>query len=96
MKPVRIQRRRAKFYDMHAASRAVNGLSCISVTPPGRWGNRYDMRVFARELSMTLFRNTIDGEWDPIKKKRFAPPIDRVIYDRLPRFLACTNTRFRP
>lgn len=50
---------------MQAASRAVNGLDCISVTRPGRWGNPYDVRVFGRELSMRLFRNKMAGVWDP-------------------------------
>jgi hypothetical protein len=39
MKPVRIQRKRTAGYNMQAVSRAVNGLDCISVTRPGRWGN---------------------------------------------------------
>ena len=63
--PVRIQRRRTRGYDMQAVSRATNGLDCISVTRPGRWGNPYDVRVFGRELSMTLFRETMDGCWSP-------------------------------
>jgi hypothetical protein len=48
MNPVRIQRRRTKGYDMQAASRAINGLPCISVTRPGRWGNPYDVRVYSQ------------------------------------------------
>jgi hypothetical protein len=64
-KPVRIQRRRAKGYDMQAVSRATNGLDCISVTRPGRWGNPYDVKVFGRELSLKLFRESIEGSWDP-------------------------------
>jgi hypothetical protein len=46
-------------------SRAVNGLDCIGVTRPGRWGNPYDVKVFGRELSLTLFRNSLNGIWDP-------------------------------
>jgi hypothetical protein len=65
MTPVRIQRRRAEGYDMQAASRAVNGLPCISVTRPGRWGNPFDVRGFGRELAMKLFRSTMEGIWDP-------------------------------
>jgi hypothetical protein len=65
MTPVRIQRRRTRGYDMQAVSRATNGLSCISVTRPGRWGNPYDVAVYGRQLSMALFRNTAQGIWDP-------------------------------
>src|SRR5450755_436631 len=65
MKPVRIQRRRTRGYSMQAASRAINGFDCISVTRPGRWGNPYDIRVYGRELSMKLFRNTLGGVWNP-------------------------------
>lgn len=53
-RPVRIRRRRAKGYEMQAVSRATNGLDCISITRPGRWGNPYDVKVFGRELSMAL------------------------------------------
>ncbi len=69
VKPVRIQRKRTAGYDMQAVSRATNGLDCISVTRPGRWGNPYDVRAFGRELSMTLFRNSVNGVWspDPVK-----------------------------
>jgi hypothetical protein len=35
MKPVRIQRRRAKGYDMQAVSRALNGLPSISARGQG-------------------------------------------------------------
>jgi len=71
IKPVRIQRRRQKGYDMQAVSRATNGLDCISVTRPGRWGNPYDVKVFGRELSMALFRNSVNGVWspDPVKNE---------------------------
>jgi hypothetical protein len=65
MMPVRIQRRRTAGYSMQAASRAINGLDCISVTRPGRWGNPYDVRVFGRELAMKLFRETMSGCWNP-------------------------------
>lgn len=40
--PVRIQRSRKKGYDMQAASRAINGLPCVSVGRPGPFGNPYE------------------------------------------------------
>ena len=65
VRPVRIQRKRIAGYNMHAVSRATNGFDCISVTRPGRWGNPFDVRVFGRELSMALFRNSVQGVWNP-------------------------------
>jgi hypothetical protein len=50
---------------MQPDSRETNGLDCISVTRPGRWGNPYDVKVFGRELSLKLFRESIEGSWDP-------------------------------
>ena len=50
---------------MQAESRSINGLPCMSVTRPGRWGNPYNVRIFGRELSLELFRNTIRGVWNP-------------------------------
>ncbi len=41
MKPVRIQRKRVKGYNMQSESRALNGLPAVSVCRPGRWGNPY-------------------------------------------------------
>jgi len=71
MKPVRIQRKRTADYNMQAVSQAVNGLDCISVTRPGRWGNPYDVKVFGRKLSLILFRNSVRGVWspDPVKNE---------------------------
>ncbi len=65
MKPVRIQRKRTAGYNMQAVSRATNGLACISVTRPGRSGNPYDVKFFGRKLSMELFRNSVEGVWNP-------------------------------
>lgn len=45
MKPIRIQRKRTKGYDMLAVSRAANSFECVSVTQPGRWGNPYDLAI---------------------------------------------------
>ena len=45
MKPVRIQRKRTAGYNMQAASRAINGLDCIYVGRPTRWGNPFFIGV---------------------------------------------------
>lgn len=38
-KPTRLQRRRTPGYNMQAESLTLNGLECVSVTRPGKWGN---------------------------------------------------------
>lgn len=43
--PVRIQRTRAKDFDMQLASRAVNGLECIYVGRPTKFGNPFTSQV---------------------------------------------------
>jgi hypothetical protein len=40
-KPIRIQRKRIKGYDMQAESLSKNGLPAVSVTRPGKWGNPF-------------------------------------------------------
>jgi len=40
-RPVRMQRRRTRGYDMQAESRAVNGLPALYVGRPGRFGNPF-------------------------------------------------------
>jgi hypothetical protein len=50
---------------MQRESRAINGLDCIAVTRLGKWGNPFDIRQFGTELSLTLFRNTVLGMWNP-------------------------------
>jgi hypothetical protein len=65
IKPIRIQRRRTAGYSMQAESRAANGLNCISVARSGRFGNPYDVRKYRRPLAMALFRNTVNGFWEP-------------------------------
>lgn len=39
--PTRLQRRRTPGYNMQAESLALNGLECVSVTRPGKWGNPF-------------------------------------------------------
>jgi hypothetical protein len=81
MMPVRIQRKRTAGYSMQAVSRAINGLPCISVTRPGRWGNPYDVRVFGRELSMALFRETMSGCWNPSLVKDVSDELCDAAYE---------------
>jgi len=39
--PVRIQRKRAKGYNMQDHSYSINGLDCVYVGRPTKWGNPY-------------------------------------------------------
>jgi Domain of unknown function (DUF4326) len=80
MMPVRIQRKRVAGYNMHAASAAINGLPCVSVTRPSRWGNPYDVRRFGLSLSLALFENTLRGEWDPTLLKDHSDELCNAAY----------------
>jgi len=81
VKPVRIQRKRTAGYDMQAASRAINGLACISVTRPGRWGNPFDVGKYGRELSLAVFRDTAHGVWSPSPLVNESDEICDAIYE---------------
>lgn len=80
MKPVRIQRHRTKGFNLQATSRAMNGLPCVSVCRPGRWGNPYDVRLFGRERSMKLFRSTMRGVWNPSLVKDLSDELADLAY----------------
>lgn len=41
MKPVRIQRKRTKGFNLQKVSKDINGLPCVSCTRPGKWGNPF-------------------------------------------------------
>ena len=67
-RPVRIQRRRVKGFDLQAESRAINGLECVTVDRSTNWGNPYrDSDGVDAELLVQLFRhhmNDADGaQW---------------------------------
>jgi hypothetical protein len=74
---------------MQVVSRAVNGLNCISVTRPGRGGNPYDVRVFGRELSMALFRETMSGCWHPSLAKDVSDELNDAAYTAHCAFIKC-------
>ena len=44
-RPVRLQRSRLSGFNLRAASLAANGLECVIVTRPGKWGNPFDFRA---------------------------------------------------
>lgn len=65
VQPIRIRRQRARGYDMQADSRAANGLPCVFVGRPTKFGNPYKLEDFGREVSLELYRNSIHGIWHP-------------------------------
>ncbi len=48
VKPIRLQCRRIKGFNLQALSRARNGLPCVYVGRPSRWGNPYVLSPTAR------------------------------------------------
>lgn len=40
-KPVRLQLSRKRGFDLQALSRATNGLECVNIARPGKWGNPF-------------------------------------------------------
>jgi len=79
-KPQRIQRRRARGYDMQAESKALNGLPAVSVCRPGPWGNPFTLKPrFGPEItpaeSVNMFRHRLEIAMDvknkPISKDRW-------------------------
>jgi hypothetical protein len=65
VKPLRIQLRRTKGFNLQVASRALNGLECVNVARPSRWGNPYPISMYRLSLSLGLFHNTCAGIWNP-------------------------------
>lgn len=43
--PIRLQRSRLAGFSLQAASLAANGLDCVIVSRPGKWGNPFDFRA---------------------------------------------------
>jgi len=76
IRPIRLQLRRIKGFNLQALSRATNGLPAISCARPGRWGNRYRIRpevqtvgivipaIETIEQAVTLHREWLKGVLD--------------------------------
>lgn len=56
--PVRIQRKRTKGYDMQAESRAINGLECVYVGRPTKWGNPFVIEYGNNANAVKQYVNT--------------------------------------
>jgi hypothetical protein len=66
--PVRLRLSRARGFDLHATSRAINGLYVRSVTRPNKWGNIWSVGLIAcnhraaGECSCNRFRRETAAE----------------------------------
>jgi hypothetical protein len=65
MKPVRLRRSRVGGYNMQAESLAINGLPCVFVGRPTKFGNPFKIETFGLQVSLDLYRNTVHGIWAP-------------------------------
>lgn len=87
MKPVRIQRKRTKGFDLQSESMAVNGLPCVYVGRPSKWGNQYRVgeqymrprRPLTAQDCMDRYREDIENaakdtpDWlEPLRGKNLA------------------------
>jgi hypothetical protein len=55
--PIRIQRARVAGWRMPP--------NTIYVGRPSKWGNPYDVSRFGLEMSLALYRNSLNGIWSP-------------------------------
>ena len=61
-RPVRLQSRRVKGFDLQTLSLATNGLPAVLCTRPGKWGNPWKIKAFpanrTQEECVRLFKQT--------------------------------------
>lgn len=64
IRPVRLQRRRTKGFNLQAESRAFNGLTAIDCTRPGPFGNSFIVGTHGTASEcVDLYRNELNGRW---------------------------------
>ncbi|HWY14387.1 MAG TPA: DUF4326 domain-containing protein [Rhizomicrobium sp.] len=68
LKPVRLQLRRTKGFNLQALSRATNGLEAVRVARPGAWGNPFRINdpdsvgpTITREKAVAYYREYIEN-----------------------------------
>ena len=80
--PVRLRLSRAKGFNLQEYSRAVNGLLAVKVCRPGRWGNPFAVSErIPRELTVEMFRDRMNGFFDPGKIKHLTDTEFSIVYD---------------
>jgi hypothetical protein len=91
---------RVKGFDLQASSRALNGLSAMTVTRPGRWGNPFGIAEVAARFGLeseaaqakavVIYGEWIEGLLDPALDPGRAPPtVVELVAELGGRNLAC-------
>jgi hypothetical protein len=64
IRPQRIQLSRAKGFNLHASSIALNGLAAVNISRPGPWGNPFIVgQDGTRDYCIHLFRFLLGGHF---------------------------------
>lgn len=71
--PKRIQLSRRKGWKMPE--------NTVKVSRPGRWGNPFEVAMLGRELAVEMFRDMMQGMFDPYKLKHLTDADFKVVYD---------------
>lgn len=73
--PIRIQRKRAKGFDLQKESIGRNGLPCVYVGRPGRWGNPFRIEFsadeFYKQQCVDAFRALLTRDYKWFRKTGF-------------------------
>lgn len=92
-KPIRIQRKRTKGYDMQADSRAINGLECVYVGRGTPYGNPFkvgdtvivkseageDYVEVTNEIAVLLFRHRMKNIVEQLGRSAFNALVGRNV-----------------
>lgn len=70
--PVRVQLSRRKGWRMPE--------NTVKVSRPGRWGNPFDAQLLGRPLAVEMFRDLMDGFFDPFKLKHLSDEQFRSVH----------------
>lgn len=78
MEPIRIQRKRTKGFNLQQESIDRNGLPCVYVGRPGKWGNPFqvgDFVIFPKSGLVTFWK-TYKAKWAKGDYKELKTPDD--------------------
>ena len=98
-RPVRMQVSRRKGFDLHAKSKALNGLPAKRISRPGAWGNPFSIDAVAAESGLdsaaaqaeavARFGRWVHGELDPRLSPGPAPSRESIRTNLQGQNLAC-------
>ena len=77
--PVRVQLSRRKGFRL--AEAVDNGLPIVNCARPGRYGNPFQVGVLDVALAVEMFRDMVDGFFDPHKLKHLSDDEFKIVYD---------------